>query len=57
MSKFKKSHQWLYGKDVNWMGYKQTGVWGAYSAQTRHNWYGIYGIIGIRFTKRWGSDF
>lgn len=49
--------EWYFGFDVDWIGYKQTGVWGMYCEQVRHNWFGIYWLIGVRITKRWGYDF
>ncbi len=56
MSKFKTEFHWIRGSKVNWMGYKLTGVWGKYSFQARHHWFGIYGIIGFRYSKMWGAS-
>lgn len=55
MNKFKKEHEWYFGSHVTWI-FKTSGVYGMYCSQVRHRWFGIPGIIGIRFTKSWGSD-
>lgn len=47
----------LKGKDMPFTGYRMTGSWGMYYAQSRHHWFGIAGVWGIRYSLYWGSDF
>lgn len=54
--KVKTEFEWLFGRKVDFFGYRKSGVWGMYCAQVRHHWFGIYGLIGFRYTQRWGSD-
>lgn len=56
MSKFNKEFHWMFGKGVNWIGYKRSGSYGMYCRQIRHHWFGLFGIIGLRYTISWGSD-
>jgi len=57
MSKFKTAITW-YGKDMPISGLgRLTGVWGAYCQQSRHWWFGIKGIGGMRYSKIWGRDY
>lgn len=57
MAKIKRKFIWLKGDDMPFtaFGY-ETGVWGMYYAQTRHRWFGIKGLFGLRITKEWGSN-
>jgi hypothetical protein len=49
--------QW-YKSDMPLTGFnKETGVWGMYSQQRRHYWFGIKGIFGFRYSKIWGYDY
>ena len=58
MGKYKKELTWLKGKEMPCTCFnKKTGSWGMYSAQIRHNWFGIKGIYGLRITKSWGSNY
>jgi hypothetical protein len=57
MKKFKTKFVWLKGKDMPFTGYRLTGVWGLYSSQSRHHWFGIKGLFGFRFSKEWGMDY
>lgn len=57
MGKFQRKVTWLYGSSVNWFGYKKTGVWGMYSENIRHHWFGIYGLIGFRYSISWESNY
>ena len=57
MRKHNKEWFWLKGKEMPFTCFgKQTGVWGMYCSQVRHNWYGIKGIYGLRITKRCGYN-
>lgn len=51
----KKELVWLFGSDVNFMGYRKTGSYGMYCRQIRHHFFGIYKVIGFRYTKSWGG--
>lgn len=52
-SKFKREYELFYGSKCDFTFYKQTGCWGMYCNQVRHNWFCIPFIIGFRYSISW----
>lgn len=52
-----KELKWLRGSEMKFTGYKLTGVWGMFGSQTRHHWFGIKGVFGLRYSITWGYYF
>jgi len=57
MKKFKKEYKVLFGKQVNFMGYKTGGIFGMYCENVRVYKFGIYRLIGFQYTVRWGYNY
>lgn len=51
----KREFKWLFGADVDWIGYRKSGSYGMYGPNIRHHWVGIFWIIGFRYTVSWGN--
>jgi hypothetical protein len=42
-----------FGASFPFWFYEKTGCYGGGSYHSRHYWFGIKGIIGVRFSKEW----
>lgn len=56
IKKLRKEFKWLKPSECDFIFYIKNGSFGMYSCQTRHYWFCIPFVLGIRYTVSWGSN-